>query len=212
MKTKQKLELTATIRHDVGKGASRRLRKNDLVPAVVYGDNIEPINITMYGNELRKASEKEAFYSQMLSIKLNDKSYKVLLKDLQRHPVKSTISHLDFINVTDKTIVILKIPIHFINEDKCLGVKTQGGLINHQATDVEVRCKAADLPEFIEVDMASIKLGQAIHLSDINYPKGVDSVMLRRGKEYDLVISNVVAPRGGVSSDEGAEEENTEEG
>ncbi len=132
-----------------------------------------------------------------------------ILKDLQRHPAKNRVMHADFLRVDDKTVVKVNVPIHFLNEEACVGVKMQGGMIQHQATDVEVQCLPGDIPEYIEVDMLEVETGQIIHLSDITLPEGVVSVALALGEDHDLAIASVVAPKGGADEDE--EEAETDE-
>jgi len=204
-------ELQAEIREDLGKGASRRLRRlANLVPAIIYGGNRDPQPLTLVRKDLEKALENEAFYSHVLTIRVGSEEQKAILKDLQRHPAKESVMHADFLRVDDKTMVKVHVPIHFVNEDKCHGVKVQGGLIQHQATDVEVQCLPADIPEFIEVDMLEVHTGQIIHLSDIALPKGVTSVALALGEDHDLAVASVIAPRGGSDEEETPAPEATE--
>jgi len=204
-------ELQAEIREDLGKGASRRLRRlANLVPAIIYGGNKDPQPLTFIRKDLEKALENEAFYSHVLTIRVGNEAQKAILKDLQRHPAKESVMHADFLRVDDKTMVKVHVPIHFVNEDKCHGVKVQGGLIQHQVTDVEVQCLPADIPEFLEVDMLEVHTGQIIHLSDIALPKGVSSVALALGEDHDLAVASVIAPRGGSDEEEAATPEATE--
>ncbi len=158
-----------------GKGASRRLRREGLTPGIVYGGakNRKPVSITVEHKELIKHLENEAFYSHVLDLQIGDKTESVILQDLQRHPAKELILHIDFERVTKTTIVHKKIPLHFINEESCVGVKQQGGKIQHSLTEAEITCKVGDLPEFIEVDMAEVEAGTVVHLSDLKLPKGV---------------------------------------
>jgi len=204
-------ELQAEIREDLGKGASRRLRRlANLVPAIIYGGNKDPQPLTLIRKDLEKALENEAFYSHVLTIRVGNEEQKAILKDLQRHPARESVMHADFLRVDDKTMVKVHVPIHFVNEDKCHGVKVQGGLIQHQVTDVEVQCLPADIPEFLEVDMLEVHTGQIIHLSDIALPKGVSSVALALGEDHDLAVASVIAPRGGSDEEEAATPEATE--
>ena len=199
-------ELSAELREDLGKGASRRLRRlADLVPAIIYGGDKDPQPLTMIRKDLEKALENEAYYSHVLTIKVGKDKQKAILKDLQRHPAKNSVMHADFLRVDDKTAVKVNVPIHFLNEDTCVGVKMQGGMIQHQATDVEVQCLPGDIPEYLEVDMLEIETGQIVHLSDIVLPEGVTSVALALGEDHDLAIASVIAPKGG------GEEEDLEE-
>jgi len=214
-------ELHAEAREDKGKGASRRLRRlADQVPAIIYGGNKDPQPLTLIRKDLEKALENEAFYSHVLTIKVGKGKEKAILKDLQRHPARDSVMHADFLRVDDNVAVKVNVPIHFLNEDSCHGVKVQGGIIQHQATDVEVQCLPGDIPEYIELDMLNVETGQIVHLSDIALPEGVVSVALALGEDHDLAIASVVAPKGTADEDEeaapaaeeGDSEEGTEEG
>ena len=195
-------ELTAELREDKGKGASRRLRRlADHIPAIIYGGDKDPQPLTLIRKDLEKALENEAFYSHVLTINVGKDQQQAILKDLQRHPAKNKVMHADFLRVDDKTVVKVHIPIHFLHEDTCTGVKVQGGMIQHMETDIEVQCLPGDIPEYIEVDMLEVETGQIVHLSDITLPEGVMSTALALGEDYDLAIASVVAPKG-VSEDE----------
>jgi large subunit ribosomal protein L25 len=196
-------ELNAEVRTDLGKGASRRLRRFDSrVPGIIYGGHKAPHPVSLIRKDLEKALENEAFFSHVLVVNLGSDKEKAILKDLQRHPAKNTVTHIDFLRVEDNVALRVHVPIHFINETTCYGVKTQGGMIQHQATDIEVQCLPADIPSFIEVDMLKVETGQIIHLSDVTLPAGVTSVALALGEDHDLAIASVIAPKGG---DEGAD-------
>ena len=195
-------ELTAEVRADKGKGASRRLRRlADHIPAIIYGGDKDPQPLTLIRKDLEKALENEAFYSHVLTINVGKDKQQAILKDLQRHPAKNKVMHADFLRVDDKTVVKVHIPIHFLNETTCKGVKVHGGMIQHMETDIEVQCLPGDIPEYIEVDMLEVETGQIVHLSDITLPEGVTSTALALGEDYDLAIASVVAPKG-VSEDE----------
>ena len=195
-------ELTAEVRADKGKVASRRLRRlADQIPAIIYGGDKDPQPLTMIRKDLEKALENEAFYSHVLTINVGKDKEKAILKDLQRHPSKDKVMHADFLRVDDKTLVKVNVPIHFLNSDTCKGVKMQGGMIQHQATDIEIQCLPADIPEYIEVDMLEIEIGQIIHLSDITLPENVTSTALALGEDHDLAIASVNAPKGGSEDD-----------
>ena len=209
-----KLELEAELRSEKGKSASRRLRRiKNKVPAIVYGGKKDPQSLTVVEKDFEKALQNEAFFSQVVEINVNGNTEKVVLKDLQRHPAKSRIMHADFLRVDDKVQLKINVPIHFLNEEKCYGVKMDGGLIQHQATDIEVQCLPADIPEYVTVDMVDIKIGEIVHLSDIKLPDGVISVTLALGEDYDLAIASVVAPKGGAidEDEEGIVEDSTDE-
>ena len=195
-------KLDATARDEQGKGASRRLRREaGMVPAIVYGGKKKPQNISVEYKELVKHLEHEAFYSHLIELNVDGKSEDVILKDLQRHPSKSAIYHADFMRVSKSQKLRVNVPIHFINEDKCKGVKMQGGIINRSATEIEVSCLPANLPEFIEVDLIDVELGQIVHISDINMPEGVESVALSHGSDHDLTVVTVIKPKGMVEED-----------
>jgi large subunit ribosomal protein L25 len=219
-------ELNAETRTDMGKGASRRLRRDaGLVPAIIYGGDKDPIPLSLIRKDLEKALENEAYYSHVLTINVGKDKEKAILKDLQRHPAKNLVMHADFMRINDNVALRVHVPIHFLNETNCYGVKTEGGIIQHQETDIEVQCLPADIPTFIEVDMLEVKTGQIVHLSEVTLPAGVTSVALALGEDHDLAIASVNAPRGAdeeldaVSTDaeegeegEGADGSDSEEG
>ena len=196
-------ELNAELREDKGKGASRRLRRlADQIPAIIYGGNQDPQSLTLIRKDLEKALENEAFYSHVLTIDVAGDKQKAILKDLQRHPAKDRVMHADFLRVDDKVAIKVHVPIHFINEETSIGVKLQGGMIQHQLTDIEVQCLPGDIPEYIEVDMQEVETGQIVHLSDIALPAGVVSVALSLGEDHDLAVASVLAPKGGADEDD----------
>jgi len=198
-------EIAAAVRADKGKGASRRLRRlADQIPAVIYGGETEPQSLTLVRKDLEKALENEAFFSHVLAINIDGKSEKAILKDLQRHPAKNLVMHADFMRVSDNVKIKMNVPIHFVNEEACYGVKTEGGMVQHQATEVEVLCLPGDIPEYLEVDMLEVKVGDIIHLSDVKLPEGVESTALSLGEDHDLAIASVLAPKG-TSEEEEAE-------
>jgi large subunit ribosomal protein L25 len=200
-------ELQAEVREDMGKGASRRLRRlADHVPAIIYGGDKDPQPLTLIRKDLEKALENEAFYSHVLTINVGKEKQKAILKDLQRHPARESVMHADFLRVNENRAIKLHVPIHFINEDIAYGVKTEGGIVQHQETDVEVQCLPKDIPEYLEVDMLKVAIGEIIHLSDIALPEGVVSVTLALGEDHDLAVASIIAPKG-ISE---AEEEEAE--
>jgi large subunit ribosomal protein L25 len=195
-------EFAAEVREDKGKGASRRLRRlADQVPAILYGGNKDPQPLTLIRKDLEKALENEAFYSHVLTINVGKAKEKAILKDLQRHPAKDRVMHADFMRVSDDVKIKVNVPIHFLNEDNCVGVKTEGGMVQHSETDVEVLCLPANIPEYVEVDMLEVAVGDIIHLSDIKLPEGVESVALSHGEDHDLAVASVLAPKG-ISEEE----------
>ncbi|MDD7805357.1 MAG: 50S ribosomal protein L25/general stress protein Ctc [Endozoicomonas sp. (ex Botrylloides leachii)] len=194
--------LSAEARKDVGKGASRRLRRADLVPAIIYGGEEDPVQVTLAGKTIRKVLESEAFYSQVLTLVIEGKEKQVILKDIQRHPAKEFAMHMDFLRVSKTQAITTHVPLHFLNEDICKGVKDQGGAITHARVEVEIRCLPGDLPEFIEVDMAELALGEHVHLSDLSLPKGVELVSMLHGDGHDLDVASVQATRATTEEDE----------
>jgi large subunit ribosomal protein L25 len=201
------LEITAIPRDDLGKGASRRLRRHaNLVPAILYGAGKEPRPLSIISKDLEKALENEAFYSQVIAVKIGGDTEKAILKDLQRHPAKDRVMHADFLRIDEKVELKVNVPIHFINEDTCKGVKLEGGVIEHQAVEIEVLCLPSKIPEYIEVDMQELSVGDSIHLSEVQLPEGVASVALALGEDHDLPIAAVVAPRVAAEEDEAEDE------
>lgn len=185
-------ELAAETRKDQGKAASRRLRRlAEKVPGIMYGANKTPTPISVGLKELSKALENEAFYSKILTIVLDGKAEKAILRDLQRHPVKNIPTHIDLQRIDENAKLTMRVPLHFINEDICHGVKEQGGEIHHDLSDVEVSCLPKHLPEYLTVDMAAVNVGHAVHLSDLQLPEGVALVQLSLG--HDLSVANVRA-------------------
>ena len=200
-------KLDAKLRNNAGKGASRRLRREaGEVPAIVYGGEKEPQNISVLYKELIKHLEHEAFYSHIIELNIDGSVEDVLLKDLQRHPSQAIIYHADFMRVSKSKKLHAKVPLHFINEASCKGVKLQGGQVLHNVTELEIVCLPADLPEFIEVDLAEAEVGTIIHISDVKLPNGVESADLIRGSDHDLALATVTKPKG-ASADEGDDAE-----
>ncbi|MDH1283662.1 50S ribosomal protein L25/general stress protein Ctc [Ectopseudomonas chengduensis] len=195
--------LNAEVRSDLGKGASRRLRRNvSMVPAVIYGGDKAPQSISLLAKDLAKLLENEAAFSHVLSLDVAGTQESVVIKALQRHPAKGFVLHADFQRVVAGQKLSAHVPLHFINEATSVGVKQQGGEISHTISEVEVSCLPKDLPEFIEVDMAAVEVGQTVHMSDLKLPKGVELVALAHGN--DLAVSNIHASR--VKDEEGAAE------
>ncbi|MBN8432344.1 50S ribosomal protein L25/general stress protein Ctc [Microbulbifer salipaludis] len=194
-------KLNASVRSDEGKGASRRLRRLEAkVPAIIYGGESEPQSIALLQKDMFKALENEAVFSSVLTLSVDGKEETVILRDLQRHPAKAILLHADFQRVSANTKVHVKVPLHFLNEDKCKGVKA-GGIVSHTLTELDIQAPASKLPEFIEVDLADLELDGTVHISDIKLPAGVESVDLAHGEDHDLVVASVHKPRGAVEAD-----------
>ncbi len=188
--------LNAQTRTNEGKGASRRLRRlEQKVPAVIYGGSNAAQSITLELRELVKALESEAFYSHILTINIDGKPQSAVLKALQRHPVKNLPMHADFLRVDAAQKLTMNIPLHFINQDTCVGVKLEGGEITHFTSEVEVSCLPSNLPEFITVDMAAVHVGTTLHLSDLQLPAGVEIPVLALGHDHDQPVANVHASK-----------------
>lgn len=186
MASKQQFEIEATVRLDMGKGASRRLRREEKVPGVVYGGGKEAISLSFEHNKMSKALEAEAFYSHILTLKTGTDSERVILKDVQRHPFKPRILHVDFQRVRADEKLHMHVPVHFVGGDKAPGVK-EGGLISHILSDLEIACLPDNLPEYIELDISEMALNQILHISDIKLPKGVESVALSHDDDKPVV-------------------------
>ncbi|TBU86804.1 50S ribosomal protein L25/general stress protein Ctc [Phytopseudomonas dryadis] len=200
--------LNAEVRSDLGKGASRRLRRNaSLVPAVIYGGEKAPQSISLVAKDLAKLLDNEAAFSHVLTLTVDGQKESVLIKALQRHPAKGFVLHADFQRVIAGQKLSAHVPLHFVNEASAAGVKQGGGEVLHSLNEVEVSCLPKDLPEFIEVDMAKVEVDQTVHLSDIKLPKGVELVSLAHGS--DLPVASIHLPR--VRVEEDSEGESTVE-
>ncbi|HIY70640.1 MAG TPA: 50S ribosomal protein L25/general stress protein Ctc [Candidatus Luteimonas excrementigallinarum] len=175
-------------REDEGKGASRRLRRSGQVPAIVYGGDLAPVSIQLSHNDVLLASEHEWFYSSILDLSLNGDVQKVLLRDLQRHPYKQQILHLDFQRVTADEKLRTSVPLNFINEEISPAGKLSDVLVSHELREVTVECLPANLPGSIDVDLAALTLGDTLYLSDIQLPEGVEIPQLALGKDHDDAI------------------------
>lgn len=191
----EQFEIHAQPREVVGRSANRRMRKTGQVPAVVYGGGKDPISLTVNHNELLQHLENEAFYSHILTLNVGRKHEKVILRGLQRHPSKIQVLHIDFLRVSEDQEITVHVPLHFINEDTCVGVKQQGGIVSHMQTDVEVACLPKHLPEYLEVDIADLGLGHSLHLSDLKLPKEITLVALSHGESNDYAVVSVIMPR-----------------
>ncbi|MFK7857278.1 MAG: 50S ribosomal protein L25/general stress protein Ctc [Granulosicoccus sp.] len=190
------ITVNATSRSVFGKGASRRLRRDNLVPGIIYGDNKEPQAIQLKANEVFKHLQNEAFYSQLLQVSVDGgEPARSILKDVQRHPFKQQILHLDFMRVVAGAELQVSVPLHYMNEDICVGAKA-GGIITHNENEVLVACRPRDIPESIEVDMTSLEVGDSVTLSQLTLPEGVRLVDLHEaGDDSDRQVAAVNAPR-----------------
>ena len=183
--------LNAQLRTDLGKGASRRLRRNaNLIPAVIYGAGKEATSISLENREMAKLLLNDASYSSILTINLDGKKQDVLMKDLQRHPAKGFVLHADFIRVVAGQKITVLVPVVLLNEEDCVGVKRDGGEIFRPAPEVEITCLPKNLPEAIEVDVANLEVGHTIHLSEIKAPAGVEFTVLLADNDQAVVTVN----------------------
>ena len=195
--------VVAETRVDEGKGASRRLRRLEgKMPAVIYGIDQEAQSLTLIRKDFEYMLENEACFSSILEVQVDGKSQNAIIKDIQRHPAKGFPMHADFLRVRMDQAIKVNVPLHFINEEQCTGVKLGGGMIQKQATDIEIQCLPKDLPEYLEVDMLEVELGDIVHLSDITLPEGAIATALELGDDHDLAIASVIAPRGIKEDDE----------
>jgi large subunit ribosomal protein L25 len=185
-------EVGADFRETQGKGASRRLRRAGKVPAILYGGNKEPRNLILDHQNLLTIYENEKFYSSIINIKVGDQKQAAIVKDLQMHPAKNWIVHVDLQRVVENEPIRLHIPLHFKGEAIAPGVKTQGGVVSHRIADVEVKCLPKDLPEFIEVDLSQMSMNESKHLSDLPLPEGVTIPGIAKG---DAVVVSIHPPR-----------------
>ncbi|MEJ1403248.1 MAG: 50S ribosomal protein L25/general stress protein Ctc [Candidatus Sedimenticola sp. (ex Thyasira tokunagai)] len=183
-------EVEAQPRTDTGKGASRRLRQAGLVPGIVYGAHQDPEMISVVHTDLLRRLDNEAFYSRILDLKIDGKSEQVILKDLQRHPARPYVVHADFLRVSATEKLKTRVPLHFIGDDLSPGLKA-GGAISRHVTDVDVSCLPADLPEFIEVDVSALEIGDNILLSGLSLPSGVELVALAQEGDHDVPVVSV---------------------
>lgn len=193
----------AEARVNKGRGDARRLRQLGKVPAVMYGGGLDPVGLVLEHNKVLKDLENEAVYSHILTIKIDGKEHRAILKDLQRHPSRPVVMHMDFQRVSAAEKIRVHVPLHFINQDISVGVK-KGGVVTHNMVDVEVVCLPEHLPEFLEVDLAQVDVGQSVHLSELKVPEGVDVVALSHGIDHDLSVAVIRSGRIGESGEAAA--------
>ena len=195
------IQITAEQRPDLGKAASRRLRRaGERVPGILYGGDTAPTPLSVAGNELTKAMMQESFYSQIMEVVLDGQPQKAVVREVQRHPASEKVTHIDFLRVSDEAAVEVEVPIHFLNEDKCVGVRLGRGTVRRSLKQVLVSALPKDLPEYIEVDMTDLEAGSAVRLSDLQLPEGVSLPALRLGADRNASIVSVKKPRGGAQA------------
>ena len=201
----EEFDLIAEFREDQGTGASRRLRHAGKVPAILYGAGRPPRLITLDHNKVLQQLEHESFYSSVLSIKVGDKVQAAIIKDVQRHPSKRRVLHMDFQRIVADEKIRMNVPIHFVGEDVAIGVKQGGGVVSHLMSDVEVTCLPKHLPEFLTIDVSNLGLDEMIHLSGIELPEGVEIPMLAQGPDHDHAVVSIHRAKKVVEEDESAE-------
>ncbi len=201
---RQEFSLVAEFREDQGKGASRRLRRQGKVPGIMYGGGRPPRALAFDHNKVLQQLEHEAFYSSILSIQVGDKTQAAILKDVQRHPAKRHVLHLDFQRVVETEKIRMHVPLHLVGEDVAPGVK-QGGTVWRLITDVEISCLPKDLPEYIEVDISNLGMDEMLYLSDLKVPEGVEIPQLAHGEEHDHAIVSISVAKAAAEEEEAAE-------
>jgi len=198
--------INAETRGDLGKGASRRLRHAGKFPAVIYGGEPKPESLTLDHSEILKIIDEESFYTSILDIVIDGKASKAVVKDIQRHPYKPKVTHMDFQRVSEDQIIHMLVPIHFLGGDIAPGVKT-GGQLTHIMSAIDVACKAKDIPEYIELDVSAMDVGDTLHISDLTLPEGVTSVELSHGEDHDQPVVAIQKSRGMKADEDEATEE-----
>lgn len=205
-------ELNVSPRTDLGKAASRRMRRlENHIPAVIYGIGKEPESVTVSHNDVIKSLKDEGFYSQVITLHNGSKKEQVILKDMQRHPSKPSVLHMDFLRIDLNAKLTTHTPLHYVGGDMAPGVKNQGGVVSHHLTEVELRCLPTDLPKFIEIDLSALEMNDSIHLSDIKLPKGIELVALTLEEPNDMMVANVHAPVAAATDEEPVGEEKSVE-
>ncbi len=194
------IHLNAEPRSDSGKGASRRLRHQGLVPAIVYGGHGDPVQISIEHNKFMHELEHETIYTQVVELQVGDLTEEVILRDLQRHPYKNKILHADFFRIDKNTPIKIVVPIHVLNAEDCVGVRMDGGMMTQSATEIEIIALPKDLPEHLEIDVEDLHLGETLHLSNIKMPQGVEITAMLNIEEtehddHDLSVVSVVKTR-----------------
>ena len=197
-------EIEGQARDATGRTANRELRKSGRVPAVIYGGGKDPSAISLDRNSLGRQMEQEAFYTSILTLMVGGDTHSVVVKDVQRHPARPELVHLDFQRIVEDEEITLQVPIHFIGEEIAKGVKDQGGQVEHTVTEIEITCLPRNLPEFIEVDVSGLELNEILHLSDVSFPDGVECVALAHG--HDDAIVSIQPPRREEVDEEAVEE------
>ena len=208
----EQVNLNAENREVEGKSSSRQLRRAGSVPAVIYGGKEEPLRISILEKDIAKASEIPGFATQILSISISGKEQNVIVKEIQRHPATERVLHADLMRVDPDTKISISVPVRFINEESCVGVKMHGGAISRLINDIDITCLASNLPEYIEVDVEALDIGDSIFLSALNLPEGVEIPSLALGEDRDQVVVSVAEAKILEIEPEVVEPEEGEEG
>ena len=187
----QQVNLNATGRETDGKSSSRRLRRAGSVPAVIYGGDKDPIRISILEKDIAKASEVPGFATQILSVNLSGEEQNVIVKEIQRHPATQRVLHADLLRVNPDTKISLSVPVRFINEEICIGVKMHGGAISRLINNIDINCLASNLPEYLEVDVAELDVGDSVFLSSLDLPEGVEIPSLALGEDRDQAVVSI---------------------
>jgi large subunit ribosomal protein L25 len=197
-------DLIADLRDDQGKGASRRLRRQGKVPAILYGGGRPPRALAFDHNKVLQQLDHEAFYSSILTIKVGDKTQAAILKDVQRHPARRQILHMDMQRIVETEKIRMNVPLHYVGDQVAPGVKLSGGSVSKLMTDVEISCLPRDLPEYLEVDISHMELDDMLHLSDIKLPEGVEILEQQHGEGHDHAIVSIHVMRTASIEEEAA--------
>lgn len=215
----QQVNLNATGRETDGKSSSRRLRRAGSVPAVIYGGDKDPIRISILEKDIAKASEVPGFATQILSVNLSGEEQNVIVKEIQRHPATQRVLHADLLRVNPDTKISLSVPVRFINEEICIGVKMHGGAISRLINNIDINCLASNLPEYLEVDVAELDVGDSVFLSSLDLPEGVEIPSLALGEDRDQAVVSIteakvldVEPEIVESADEQGDESSDDSG
>ena len=208
----EQVNLNAETRDVEGKSSSRQLRRAGSVPAVIYGGKEDPVRISILEKDIAKASEIPGFATQILSISISGKEQNVIVKEIQRHPASQRVLHADLLRVDPDTKISISVPVRFINEDKCVGVKMHGGVVSHLINDIDITCLASNLPEYLEVDVEALDIGDSIFLSALILPEGVEIPSLALGEDRDQAVVSVAEAKVLEIEPEVVEPEEGEEG
>ena len=187
----EQVNLNAVGRETEGKSSSRQLRRNGSVPAIIYGGDKDPLRISILEKDITKASEVPGFATQILNINLSGDEQNVIVKEIQRHPATQRVLHADLLRVNPDTKISLSVPVRFINEEICIGVKMHGGAISRLINNIDINCLASNLPEYLEVDVAELDVGDSVFLSSLNLPEGVEIPTLALGEDRDQAVVSI---------------------